>query len=78
MFGGDALLIEGIEAVDFVFFLADFERGAGVKTIQRHDGLLCDERCRAVRRAGVSEDLRPGDQSGTPELISLAVLGRKA
>ena len=24
MFGGDALLIEGVEAVDFVFFVADF------------------------------------------------------
>jgi hypothetical protein len=33
MFGGDALFVEGVEAVDFVFFLADFEEGAGVETV---------------------------------------------
>jgi hypothetical protein len=33
MFGRDALLVEGVEAVDFVFFVADFEGGAGVETI---------------------------------------------
>jgi hypothetical protein len=33
------LLVEGIEPVDFVFFVADFEGGAAVETVQRHDGL---------------------------------------
>ena len=33
MFGGDALLVEGVEAVDFVFFVADFESGAGVEAV---------------------------------------------
>jgi hypothetical protein len=33
MFGGDALLVEGVEAVDFVFFVADFEGGAGVEAV---------------------------------------------
>ena len=37
--GGDALLVEGVEAVDFVFFAADFEGGSAVETIHRHDGL---------------------------------------
>jgi hypothetical protein len=36
---GDALLVEGVEAVDFVFFAADFEGGAGVEAIDGHDGL---------------------------------------
>ena len=31
MFGGDALLVEGVEAIDFVFFVADFEGGTGVE-----------------------------------------------
>ncbi len=39
VFGGDALLIEGVEAVDFVFFAADFQSGFAVETIYRHDGL---------------------------------------
>jgi hypothetical protein len=53
MFGGDALFVEGVEAVDIVFFLADFEGGAGVETVERHDGLLLFyERCRAVGVAG--------------------------
>jgi hypothetical protein len=39
MFGGDALLIQCVEAVDFVFFVADFQGGAGVETVERHDGL---------------------------------------
>jgi hypothetical protein len=39
MFGRDALLVEEAEAIDFVFFVADFEGGAGVETVQRHDGL---------------------------------------
>ena len=39
MFGGDALFIESVEAVDFVFFAADFESGAGIETVHRHDGL---------------------------------------
>jgi hypothetical protein len=33
MFGGDALLVESVEAVDIVFFVADFENGAGVETV---------------------------------------------
>ena len=33
MFGGDALLVERVEAVDFVFFFADFEGGAGVEAV---------------------------------------------
>ena len=33
MFGGDALLVERVEAVDFVFFVADFESGAGVERV---------------------------------------------
>ena len=37
--GGDALPVEGIEAVDFVFLVADFEGGAGVETIHGHHGL---------------------------------------
>jgi hypothetical protein len=40
MFGRDALLVEGVEAVDFVFFFADFEGRAGVETVEGHDGLL--------------------------------------
>ena len=38
--GGDALLVEGVEAVDFVFFGADFEGGAAVETVYGHDGFL--------------------------------------
>ena len=38
MLGGDALLIEGVEAEDFVFLGADFESGFAVETIHRHDG----------------------------------------
>ena len=41
MFGGDALLVERVEAVDFVFFVADFEGRAGVEAVHRHDGLPC-------------------------------------
>jgi hypothetical protein len=33
VFGGDALLIEGVETVDFVFFVADFEEGARVEAV---------------------------------------------
>jgi len=33
MFGGDALLVEGIKAINFVFFFTDFEKGTGVETI---------------------------------------------
>jgi hypothetical protein len=33
MFGRDALLVEGVEAVDFVFFVADLESGAGVEAV---------------------------------------------
>ena len=43
MLGGDALLVEGVEAVDFVFFGADFEGGVAVETIHRHDGLPRNE-----------------------------------
>ena len=32
--GGDALLVESVEAVDFVFLVADFKSGAGVETVQ--------------------------------------------
>jgi hypothetical protein len=39
MLGGDALFIEGVEAVDFVFFAADFQGGFAVETIYGHDGL---------------------------------------
>ena len=39
MFGGDALLVEGVEAVDFEFFVADFEGGFAVETIHRHECL---------------------------------------
>jgi hypothetical protein len=38
--GGDSLLVEGVEAIDFVFFFADFEGGATVETIHGHDGFL--------------------------------------
>jgi hypothetical protein len=34
MFGGDALLVKGGEAVDFVFFVADFEGRAGVEAVR--------------------------------------------
>jgi len=33
------LLVEGVEAVDFVFFVADFEKRAGVERVNGHDGL---------------------------------------
>jgi hypothetical protein len=33
VFGGDALLVEGVEAVDFVFFVADIEGGAAVEAV---------------------------------------------
>jgi len=33
MFRGNALLVERVEAVDFVFFVADFEGGAATETI---------------------------------------------
>ena len=33
VFGRDALLVEGVEAVDFVLFVADFESGAGVEAV---------------------------------------------
>jgi hypothetical protein len=33
MFRGDALVIEGIEAIDFVFFVTDFKRRAGVESV---------------------------------------------
>jgi hypothetical protein len=36
---GDALFVEGVEAVDFVFFGADFESGFAVEAVDRHDGL---------------------------------------
>ena len=29
MLGGDALFVEGVEAIDFVFFVADFEEWSG-------------------------------------------------
>ena len=38
--GGDSLFVEGVEAVDFVFFFADFEGGATIETIHGHDGFL--------------------------------------
>ena len=31
--GGNALLVERIEAVDFVFFVADFKSGAAVEAV---------------------------------------------
>jgi hypothetical protein len=34
--GRDALLVERVETVDFVFFFADFEGGFAVETIHRH------------------------------------------
>ena len=37
MFGGDALLIERVEPVDFVFLGANFESGAGFEAVQRHE-----------------------------------------
>ncbi len=40
------MLVEGVEAVDFVFLVADFEGGAGVEAIERHDGLPDENRCR--------------------------------
>jgi hypothetical protein len=33
MFGGDALFIEGVETINFVFLVADFKRRAGVETV---------------------------------------------
>jgi hypothetical protein len=33
------LLVERVEAVDFVFFAADFESGSGIEAVYRHDGL---------------------------------------
>jgi hypothetical protein len=33
VFAGDALLVKGGEAEDFVFFVADFEGGAGVERV---------------------------------------------
>src|SRR5581483_8083932 len=37
--GGDALLVERVEAVDFVFFLTDFKGGAGIEAVHGHEGL---------------------------------------
>jgi hypothetical protein len=37
--GGDACFVERVEAVDFVFFFANFEGRAAIETVQRHDGL---------------------------------------
>jgi hypothetical protein len=46
MLSRDALLVKGVEAVDFVFFVADFEGGAAIETVQRHHGLPDGNRCR--------------------------------
>jgi len=37
--GGDALLVESVQAVEFVFFTANFKSCACAKTIRRHSGL---------------------------------------
>ncbi len=52
VFGGDSLFVEGVEAVDFVGFVADFQVGVGVETINGHDGFLADDLARMrYRRA---------------------------
>ena len=37
MFGGDALLVESVEAVEFVFLVADFKGCAGAKAVGGHE-----------------------------------------
>ena len=37
--GGDALLVERVEAVDFVLLVSDLERRAGIEAVHRHRGL---------------------------------------
>jgi hypothetical protein len=37
--GRDALFVEGVEAIDLVFFVADFEGGFAIETVYGHDGL---------------------------------------
>src|SRR6266478_1373025 len=39
VFRRDALLVESVEPVELVFFVADLESCAGAKTIRYHDGL---------------------------------------
>jgi hypothetical protein len=53
MLGRDALLVERVEPVDVVFFLADFESGAAVETVQRHDGLPRDAACTHARLTAI-------------------------
>jgi hypothetical protein len=64
------LPVEGVEAVDFVFFAAYFEGGAAVEAVQRHDGLP-EERCRGrlAPHGGLELILEP---------LSLVVLERNA
>jgi hypothetical protein len=33
------LLVEGVKAIDFVLFVADFQSGFAVETVYGHDGL---------------------------------------
>jgi hypothetical protein len=35
MLGGNALLVESIQAVDFVLFASNFERGATIEAVHR-------------------------------------------
>jgi hypothetical protein len=71
---GDALLVEGVEAVDFVFFVADFEGGFAVEAVHRHDGLPRGMNYGAAK-------LRFADSRGRlsphviPDLISVIRLG---
>jgi hypothetical protein len=50
MFCGDALLIEGVQAVYLVFFVAGFEIRAGIEAVDRHDGLSLSRAEPAFRR----------------------------
>ena len=70
----DALLVERVEAVDFVFFVSDFESGAAIETIHGHDGLSCG-RCYQtysliLRDGACPEAVRDNNANGTKPHLS--------
>ena len=64
MLGGDSLLVEGVEAEDFVFFGADFEGGFGVETVYRHLAFLEGAHARVIRRLELTSVILLGGIAG--------------
>jgi len=57
MNGGDSCFIERVEAVDFVFFVANFEISAAIEAILGHDGLPLGKLGRAGDVWGADDNL---------------------